>query len=462
MSNISGLLHIGRTALMTQQKAIDITGSNIANVNTPGYSRQRLIITQSAPVRDQNATLSTGVSANLKIQRFYDQFITSQLSNENETLGRWEARRAALEKVEMLFDEGSGYGLSYAMSEYWSAWHAVANNPSGHVERTVLLSAGRFLATSFNQLSSNMDSVQRDIDTSVSQTILEINRTTAQIAELNAKIAQIEVTGHNANDYRDQRDLLAFDLSKLIDIDSFEDADGFLTIMAGGGKPLVERTFTWNLSAAGNADAISIRWEDSSGTAYDITSRIQGGELKGWIEARDTIINGYKTRLDALAGSIISEVNALHAAGFNLYGSQNNFFEGTDAASMRVHGAIEADINFIAAAGNEAGLPGNNGTALAIADLQNGLLMSASSTTFDHFYTALVGDIGSDVRSADLNYTHQYSMIHYLQNYREEVSGVSIDEEMVNLIKFQHAYNAAARLITTVDEMMQTLIGMLR
>jgi flagellar hook-associated protein 1 len=462
MANIGGLLNIGRNALMTQQKAIDLTGNNIANVNTPGYSRQRLNIAQSAPIRDFNATSSTGVFAQRKIQRFYDQFITSQLNVENASLGRWEARKSALQKIEVLFDEGSGYGLSAAMSAYWGAWHNVANNPSGPVERASLLSAGQFLASTFNQLSSNITHVRRDIDVSIDHSVGEVNHLAAQIADLNQKIAQVEVTGHNANDQRDQRDLLVLNLSRLIDIESFQDAQGFMTIKVGGGKPLVERTFAWNLSTAESADGRKVYWQDSSGSAQDITSRIQGGELKGWIEARDQITHGYQARLDMLAGSIIDEVNAVHASGYNLYGLQNDFFTGVNASSMAVHNAVEGDLNCIAAAGNAAALPGDNSIATAIAELQNSLLMSAGSATFDDFYTALAGDIGQAVRSADLNYNHQSNMIQHLQNFREEVSGVSLDEEMVNLIKFQHAYSAAARLITTVDEMMQTLIGILR
>ncbi|RJQ84824.1 MAG: flagellar hook-associated protein FlgK [Desulfobacteraceae bacterium] len=468
MPNISGLLQIGSSALLAQQKAIDITGNNIANVNTAGYSRQRLNIVQNLPIRDQSTTSSTGVYAHRKIQRFYDQFVTAQLNGENENLGRWEAQKTALEKIEVLFDEVSGYGLSEAMSEFWNAWQDLSNNPSGHVERTSLLSAGQFLATTFNQLSSNISSAQKDIDTNVVENVTDINRMAGQIAELNRKIAQVEVNGHNANDYRDERDLLVYNLSKLIDIDSFEDGDGNMTITVGGGKPLVESTFTWNLSTAESAGVQNIYWEDSSGAAHDITGRIEGGELKGWLEARDEIINGYKTRLDTLANSIITEVNALHndagppASGFNLYGSQNNFFVGGNASDIAVHSAIAADVSYIAAAGSAAALPGDNSAAMAIADLQNRLTMSGSSSTFDDYYIALVGDIGNDVRTADLNNDHQNNMIRYLQNYREEVSGVSLDEEMVNLIKFQHAYSAAARLITTVDEMMQTVIGMVR
>ncbi|MFZ1986935.1 MAG: flagellar hook-associated protein FlgK [Desulfatitalea sp.] len=462
MPNITGLLYIARNALFTQQKAIDITGNNIANVNTEGYSRQRLNMEQSEPVRDQNSTMSTGVRADQKIQRFYDEFINTQLNGENENLGRWEAQKTALEKIEVLFDEVSGFGLSSAMSDFWGAWQDVVNNPSGHVERTSLLSAGQYMSSTFNQLSTNISKAQDDINTNIVNIVDDINQIASQIAELNRKVTQVEVSGHNANDYRDERDLLVLNLSKLIDIDSFEDGDGNTTIMVGGGKPLVERTATWDLSTVNNAGSLEVHWADSSGTTQDITGRIGSGELKGWIEARDVVISDYTTRLDDLAATMISEVNAIHSAGYGLDGSQNDFFTGTSAADMAVNSAIEADVELIAAASTAAALPGDNSTAMAIFDLQNTLTMAGNGSTFDDFYIALVGDVGSDVRRADLNFDHQTTMIGHLQNYREEVSGVSLDEEMVNLVKFQHAYNAAAKLITTTDEMMETIIGIKR
>jgi flagellar hook-associated protein 1 FlgK len=461
MPNIAGLLYIGRNALVTQQKAIDITGNNIANVNTPGYSRQRLNMEQSTPIRDLNTTMSTGVRAQQKIQRFYDQFTTNQLNSENENLGRWEAQKTALGKIEVLFDEVTGYGLSEAMSGYWTAWQDLSNNPSGHVERTNLLSAAQYLTSTFNQLSGNIADAQSDIDTNVVNIVDDVNRLASQIAELNTKITQVEVTGHNANDYRDQRDSAIFELSKLIDINSFEDGDGHATIMVGGGKPLVEGAFTWSLSTAEDEGVQKVYWEDSSDTAHDITDRIESGELKGWMETRDVVINDYMTRLDTLAGAIIQEVNALHNSGFGLDGSQNDFFTGSNAGDIAVNSDIVADVNLIAAAG-EANRPGDNSVAIAIANLQSALTMSEGSASFDDYYTSLVGDVGSDVQTANLNYDHQTSMIQHLENYREEVSGVSLDEEMVNLVKFQHAYNAAARLITVTDEMMDTIISIAR
>jgi flagellar hook-associated protein 1 len=464
MSNIYGLLTIGQSALLTQQKAIDITGNNIANVNTPGYSRQRLTIKQNDPVRIDNQTMSTGVTADAGIQRFYDQFLGAQLTTENESLGRWDAQKQALEKAELMFNDSEDNGLSNAMSEFWNSWQDLSNNPSGVAERTSLVSAGQYLASTINQTYSNLQNLKGDIDTHVTDVVGSINDMVGQIAELNRKVGQVEVTGHNANDFRDERDQLVFNLSKLIDIQSFEDGNGNVNVMVGNGKPLVDGTATWDLSTADNGGVQDVFWNASDGTSVDITSQLSGGELKGWIYTRDDSITGYMSQLDTLAANVIGEVNPLHAAGTTLDSVTTtgvNFFSGTGAADITVNSAIEANTDLIAAASAGEGLPGGNSTAMAIANLQSAATMPGSST-FGAYYNSLVGKVGADVQSANFNQEHQTTMVDNLQQYQQEVSGVSLDEEMVNLIQFQQAYNAAAKLITTANDMVDTLMGMVR
>jgi flagellar hook-associated protein 1 len=464
MPSINGLLQIGSNALTTQQKAIDITGDNIANVNTPGYSRQRLNMVQATPVRVYGTTISMGVQAEQKIQRFHDQFTTAQLNSENQSLGSWDAQNTALQKVETAFDDVSGYGLSGAMSNFWNAWQNLANNPSGQIERTSLLSASQNLTSTFNQVSGALKSAQDDLNRNVTDTVDNVNQIASQIAELNGKISQVEVTGHDANNYLDERDQLVFNLSNLVGINSFEDGNGNMTISVGDGKPLVEGTSTWQLSTAGNGGVQDVYWQDSSGNTQDITSKISGGTLQGSIEARDVTIQGYQDRLNTLAGSIISQVNALHSTGYGLDASQPqiDFFTGSDASTISVNSVIQNDPNRIAAASDAAAVPGDNSMAIDIANLQNNLTMSGNTTTFDDYYASLVGDVGSDVQNAGLNLDHQTSMVQNLRNYQQEVSGVSLDEEMVNLIQYQHAYNAAAKLITTTSDMLDTIIGMIQ
>lgn len=462
--SIFGLMNIAQTSLYTQQKAIDVTGNNIANVNTPGYTRQRLNLVQSQPTLSGNHLLGTGVTSEKGIQRFYDQFLNGQLNAQNEELGRWESQHDALQKIELMFDEVSGFGLSNAMSQYWNAWQDVANHPAGVVERTSLVSAGQYMADTFNHISESLSSLREEIDLHVDSIVDDINTTAQHIADLNLKISLQEIDGHNANTLRDEREKLVFELSKIIDVQSFEDGDGNISVAVGSGRPLVEGTATWTLSTADNGGVQNVLWQDSSGGTVDITNQITSGELKGWIESRDVMLADYAGRLDSLANTIITEVNALHSTGTTLDGvtpTGVDFFSGSNAGTIAVNANIVANTDLIAAAGAAGSIPGDNSNAIGIANLQSDSTLMPGNSTFDSYYNALVGAVGSDVRAAGYNYNHQTTMVHSLENYRQEISGVSLDEEMVNLIQHQHAYNAAAKMINAADEMLSALMGIL-
>jgi flagellar hook-associated protein 1 FlgK len=461
MPDIYGILNVARGALLTQQKAIDVTGHNIANVNTPGYSRQRVNMETNTPIPFAPGQMGTGVNA-VEIQRIYDRFLGVQISNENQNLGRWEAQKECIEKAEMILDETSGYGLSHAMSEFWNAWQDLANNPAGHAERTSLKSKSETLANTFNKIYSDLKQIQKDTDDSLKGTIQEINLIADQIADLNQQISQIEVTGQNANDLRDSRDLLLNELSSMIDINTSEGENGEINVSVSGGRPLVQGNSSWNLSTETNGSGLQdIVWLDGSGNPTNITDGISGGQLKGWVEARDASIPGYLSRLDDLVTTLISEVNTLHQSGFDLNSNSGEvFFAGTSAADIAVNSDIVNDVNRIAASGTAGGVPGDNSMAVAIAELQYALTMSGGTATFDDYYNSIVSDVGNDGQTASTHFDHQTSMVTQLNNYRESISGVSLDEEMINLIKFQHAYDAAAKLITTVDELLNTVINM--
>ena len=468
MANIVyGMLNVAKTALITQQKALDITANNIANVNTEGYSRQRLNMEQNEPVRYEGGTLSTGVRANRTIQRIYDRFINAQLADAASKEGRWQAQGETLEKAELMFDEVSGYGLNNAMSQFWGAWQQLSNNPSGYTERVTLIGESQNMTDVFNKLTRDLNQVQKDSDTSINGAVGDINTLTREIAELNLKVAEIEAgNDHSANEFRDQRDLKLKELSNLINVNSFEDADGYLTVVTANGHTLVDRVNSWDLTTGLNANGFNdVFWQSSSGTLQNITSDISDGKLKGWIEARDTVIPDYLTRLDDMALTMITAVNTLHSSGLTLEAppvdTGIDFFTGTSASDIAVNTDIVNNSNLLAAALNTEGVPGGNGNAIAISELQNSLSMSGGTATFDDFYDSLVSDVGRNVSQAKVNTDHQSMVSLQLSTYREEVSGVSMDEEMVNMVQFQSAYTAAAKLVSTVDQMLQTLIDMI-
>jgi flagellar hook-associated protein 1 len=462
MTHLFGVLSTGTSALLTQQRAINVTGNNIANVNTPGYSRQRVNLQTGTALQTGLGLMASGVIST-GIERIYDRFIGVQLNSESANLGRWEAQKGMLERVEVVFDESDGYGLNQALSDFWNAWEDLSLNASGRTERSMVAATSEALADAIRKKYEDLEQVQKDIDVAVQGGVEEANRLVAQIADLNQKIARTEIGGTNANDYRDRRDLVLKQLSELIDIKSFENADGQMVVSVAGGRPLVESGNTWQLRTQINAEGhMEILWPAANGDPVDVSNAIAGGKIGGWLHVRDTQIPNYQNQLDALAIEIRDEVNRLHAAGYGLDGTTGTeLFTGEGAADLRINPDVLDDLDLIAASSTALGVPGNAANAIAIHGLRTALTVN-DAATFDAAANALVSQVGYDVQTAKADASHQADMMTYLENYRESVSGVSLDEEMVNLVKFEAAYNAAAKMVSMADEMLDSLMTMMR
>jgi flagellar hook-associated protein 1 FlgK len=457
MTTIGNIFEIGRSALLTHQQGVNLTSHNISNINTPGYSRQRLNLETNVPYNAASGAIGTGVKTN-GTDRIYDRFITGQINRENQSLGNWKAREAVLGRVEIIFNESSGTGIGQAMSEFWNAWQDLSNAPAGMTERTVLAARSQAMTAYFRNARESLAEIERDITGSIEDTIDEIAALAGQVADLNGKISQIEAGGGSAHEFRDQRDLALKELSKLVDIRTFEKDDGMVSISVGeGGQPLVTDT-----AVAGGGEPLKL--DPASGAIVDAAGNpvaVAGGKLKGLIDTRDTDVKGYIADLDALAGTLIDRVNAEHRNGTGLNGAAGvDFFSGSSAADMDVNPDLVDDVNLIAAAGPGENVPGGNSNAVTIADLQNELAMNGGRSTFDEFYSALVGTVGGAAQSAARGAAHQSEMMRQLETYRESISGVSMDEEMINLVQFQNAYQAASKLITVADELLDTVINM--
>jgi len=459
MTGIYGVLQMGRQALATQQTGINVTAENIANVNTPGYSRKRPVMETLPPVTTGEAQIGTGVTTR-EIERAYDRHLTDQIADESEHLGKWEAEKDGLERVEMVFNESSGFGLSQYLGEFWNAWEDLVNNPSGASERKMLAGAGETLAAYFQRTYNDLCEIQDELNRSVGQTVDAINLKAGEIAGLNEKIIRVETGGVNANDYRDSRDMLVKELSRMVDVAVSEQENGALVITLGDGNRLVEGSSSFDLTTLKNRSGLDdVAW--ASNPTASINASLSGGMLDGCLEVRDAAIPGYKNDLEDLAEAIKTKVNELHKKGYGLDGttdkeffagslSQNNFAISTD---------ISEDVNKIAASATLTGLPGDSANAMAIAELQYDLTMDNGTASFNEHYIALVSRVGQDVQRATAGYDQQEAMLSHLENRRESISGVSLDEEMINMLQFETAYEAAAKLINTVDKMLDTLMS---
>lgn len=451
-------LEMGRRALFTQQRALDVTGHNIANANTEGYTRQIADMSASLPytVPAFNSPVTplqvgTGVEIT-QIKRIREGFLDYQIRNENNTLGYWESRRDALKKIEVILREPSDNGLRMVMDKFWGSLQELSKNPESEGVRALVRETGVTLSNTFNQLSRQLTDLQNDSDTSIGIKVSEANTYASQINALNQQISVLQAAGQNPNDLRDKRDLLIEKLSRLMDIQYSEDAAGIVTVTVGGVN-YVDNTFVVNnIVKAGPA----LNW--TLGGPVTVTK----GELYALDEIRDVVTVNYLADLDNLASTFITEINTLHSAGFGLGAvppTGNNFFAGAAAATIQVDAAILADLKNIAAATTAAGSPGDGSNALAMAQLKQALTMNANTVTFDDFYRSLTSRLGVQSQEAIRMSDNQDFLLAQLKNNRTEVSGVSLDEEMTNMVRFQQSYNAAARLVTAMDEMIDVVVN---
>ena len=455
-------LNTALKALTAAQTQLDIAAHNTANASTDGYSRQRVRIVASEPYSYPSfnksglpGQIGTGVSV-AGIERARDSFLDVQIRIQAQSSGYWDARRDELSKVETIFPEPSDSGLGTVMSRFWSAWQDVAADPTSNAARAALTEQASSFAARLNRDAGQLSTVATGIDVEVSARVGEINDIARQLAGLNDQIQRVVVSGDNANDLSDQRDLLLDRLSKMLPVVVEPQADGSVTVLVGG-TDLVNHGMSRTITAATNPSShIEPQWSD--GSAVDLGS----GQLAALVEVRDTTLAAYRTSLDTLAKGIADAVNALHQAGTDATGAAGLAFftytAGNEAGSLAVNAAIIADPRLVAAAG-AANQPGDGTVAASIADLRSALLFGSGSQTASDIYAGIVSRIGSDARQGTEMAANQALVVDHLERRRESISGVSLDEEATDMIRFQHAYQAAARVITAVDEMLDLLIN---
>lgn len=461
---VSTAMEIGKNGLNIYRIAQEVTGENIANVNTPGYSRQRVLLESAPPTTANGFPLGTGVKI-ASIERYYDGLLQQQLVNAQTTQGYDTAKSTVLQQIEPTFNEVATDGLGAAISDYFGAWQDLTLNPAGSAERQVVLSRAQILADNFHSVSKALnDSISIQNDTLVPLTN-DINATLKNIAQLNGQIRTTELVSGNANEIRDQRDQLVRDLSKQIGITYTENSDGTTDIkFADSGQALVTGTAAGTFSLDNTIDPNKFTVQlTPAGGALAATVAPVTGQLGATLALRDTIIPGYLQQVNDLATTITSNINTQHTLGFDLTGTGGiDFFDGTatDAATFKLNPLLTST-NQIAASSN-ALLAGDNSNALKLAQLQNQKLMNGSTSTFNSYFDSLVSQVGLDVRSSKNTEAQDIAFTKQLTTLRDSNSGVSLDEELTNLIKYQRSYQASAKLITTATEMMDTVINMIR
>jgi flagellar hook-associated protein 1 len=453
MSSLLGTMSIALGALQAQQAGLETTTNNIANLNTPGYTRQRAILEEADPVIQNGMALGNGVD--LKgIQSLRDSILELQIGDETQQQGKSQALVNAMSQVQTLFPDDTT-GIGQQISAFFQSLNSLSTNPSDTTLRQSVLSAANGVAAAFNNAAQQLNSVSGSIDLNVQQTVGQVNQITQQIAEINNKLNQVGGTSQDYGSFLDQRDSLIQKLSGLIDVSVINDGSS-LTLTTKQGAPLVVDGKSFTLTTA--LDTGSGTQHVYSQTGDDITAQLSGGQLGGLMQARDQALASVQTQLDSLASGFSQALNSAQAKGFDLHGDAGgNLFTTASgsgaAASMTV--AI-SDPGLLAASSD--GTTGSNGNLANLSAVANQAVSNGLTPT--QAYANLVFQAGSAVSDGQTELNASNTMLQQLQQQQASISGVSLDQEASNLLLYQRAYQAAAQAVTTVNQMLQTAINM--
>lgn len=516
-------LETAKRSLFTQTAALGTTGHNIANANTEGYSRQVVKMQASIPIEAYGLSRSTvagqmgtGVEFT-SIERIREMFLDDQFRGENSSFGSWNIQYDTLDKLEAIMAEPSETGIRKVMDKFWNSFSELSKNPEDPTARKIVKQTAESLTDALNHMSRQLDNLTKDLNTNVDVKAREVQSYLTTISDLNRSITRIESLGDQANDLRDQRDLMTDKLSKIIDITVTDSAEGYNISL--GGQPLVQ-----GAAVSATVDSAFLNTAFSSGD-------LKGGEVHGMIVSKDRFVEDYRNQLNTMANTLVNgdvqvtlpkgamppegtvltsdaEVlvngqvsvvtagqpipkgavlqkdvsitvkgfNGLHELGYSMDGTTDKgvpFFTATDggtaitAGNIRLNQVISDNPDKIATSmrlssdGNSV-IKGNNDLSKMLANLKGSMFTmpgGTNSSTVDGLFSSMIGQLGVQAQEASRQTENSTFLVQQVDSRRQSVSGVSLDEEMSNMIKFQHAYSAASRFLTTFDQLLDKLIN---
>lgn len=460
--------------MQVQQQGIEVAGHNMANVNNPGYARQRVAIQTASSITTPQGTQGTGAD-NESITQIRNILLDSQIITELSVTGSLDAQQQALQNTQaglgQLIDRastgaeasaaasatGTQHGIGDSISALFNAFQSLSTQPSSITEREIVLNKARQLSERFQQTDQRLVAVQNSLNVSVEEEVRHVNDMLGDIARLNEQIGSAELGDGAANDLRDTRQAKLEELSKLIKFEAVPGDAGSINISVGG----VTLVDTYNVVEQIEA------YDDGGGkilvrsATTDTPLTINGGKIHGLIETRDGAVQSLRDGLSALASTMITEINRVHQAGFGKDDSTGlPFFEGTNATDIRVNQTLLSDPAKLHASVS-ADADGNGANALALARLAEAVQGSLGGQTFSQNYSRIVAGMGESLSSVNEQITDQTVVSNMLLAQRDSISGVSLDEEMTDLVKYQKAYQASAQLVSVVNEMLETVINMM-
>jgi len=456
VGTLGSALNISVQAMQADETALDTTSNNIANADTPGYTRQTVNFVEAPPVEYGGQLFGTGVQVGSIVSQS-SGVLQLLLNQDTQQQSQYSSYLTTMQQVQTLFNETSGNGLQSSITGFFNSLQQLSEDPSNTTDRQSVITSAQNMAQNFNNASASLTSLQQNADASVSQSVNQINALTPQIAQLNGEISEAVSTGENAGPLDDQRNQLLTQLSNLVGVSEINAGNGNITVTTTSGAALVVGNQNFQLST--QADP-STGFQDVYSLGSNVTSSISGGALGGALQVRDTTIPSILSSLDSLASNLETSFNTINQAGFDLNGNPGgNFFvpppAGGAGAAAKMAVAI-TDPSQIAA--SQDGSSGDNANVNAMLALQNQGIVNGQTPM--NAYSSLVFQIGNDVSTAQSEQQGSQASIQQVQNQIGSISGVSINEEAANLIQYQQAYQAAAQAAAIISQLTQTAITM--
>lgn len=453
MSNLTAAMEIAVGALLADQGALQTTSNNIANVNTPGYSRQRPVLVEADPVMLGSLTFGSGVVLQ-KVESLRDSILELRLHGETQEQSQLDAVVSAMRQLEPMFSGSSG-DIGDQLSKFFNSIQELSTDPASAARRQGVLTAANNLANAFRTVAGNLQRQRNNLDLSLSQATQQVNVLTKQIAEINAQITTMQNLHQDTSAFEDERTVLIRGLSGLIDLSVIRSDGNGLTLTTTSGTALVAGERSFDIQTQMDVSGVLHIFSQGS----DITGTLSGGQLAGLLAVRDQKIPSLLADLDTLASGLATALNAAHHSGFDLNGNAGgDLFNpppiGPGAASSLT--VAISDPALLAASSD--GSPGSNGNLATLAAVNSQTVVAGRTPT--EFYANLVFKVGNEVSNGLAELNASTLILQQLQDQRGSISGVSLDEEAAQIIQYQHAFAAAARVVSTVNDMLDVAVNL--
>jgi flagellar hook-associated protein 1 len=459
---LTDILNTARDAMTAQTFGLNVTGQNVSNVNTPGYVRRQALL----ETRDMGPGNFGGVNV-AGIRRVADRFIDQRHLSLTGLSAEASARDQLLGQAEALFNDFAGAGLSSSLNSLFSSFSALSSLPNDPTTRATVLERAETFAQQVNTASNQIANFRTDLFSQARDVVTEINEKLDTVAQLSGRINDAQAAGQDAADLRDKRDALLVELTKKIEVRTYTDGNGQLVVQ-GPGVTLIQGQTARHLALdVADDGTVHVFAQTASGAGGDVTRFLSGGELAGVLNVRDHEVVEMQNDLDEFAFQLATEINSVHSAGFGLDGQNGRalFEVGSTVAGAAGILAVSADIadqpDRLGASASAAALPGDGGQAMLLASVADTPIAALGGLDPGEAYGRLVGRVGQRKQAAAIDVDTRDAMTAQIETMKQSVSGVSLDEEMVAMTQFQRAFEAASRVFSTADQLLEDLINTL-